>query len=169
MVVSKLETTPDPESLFREAELAEESGNLREAFESLSAAARMGHVGSQLNLGNYFAWGRGVKRNLKRAAFWYTKAYRQGDSTAAQNLAIDRLSQGKIRSAVAWFKKAIAMNNGEACVALAKVYRARKGGQKASEELLRRAVKLSRDDISESARDEARSLLERSSKRRGRP
>jgi tetratricopeptide (TPR) repeat protein len=68
------------------------------------------------------------------------------------NLAIDKRNSGKMRSAVIWFKKAIAMKNGEASVALAKIYKDRKGGRKAAERLLREALRLDRDHISDAAR-----------------
>jgi len=60
---------------------------------------------------------------------------------------------------VIWFKKAIAMNNGDAHIALAKIYNARKGGQRAATDLLRRALRMSRDDISDAGKEEAESLL----------
>ena len=51
------------------------------------------------------------------------------------------------------------MNNGEACIELAKIYGTRKGGQKAATHLLRRALRMSRDNISELDKEEAESLL----------
>jgi hypothetical protein len=63
------------------------------------------------------------------------------------------------RSAVIWFKKAIELKDGDVCIPLAKIYRARKGGQKTSVGLLRRDLRMSRNDLSESGREEAESLL----------
>ena len=160
----KREKMPNPERLFREAELREEAGDFRTAFRLLSAAAQLGHVGGQLNLGNFYAWGRGARKNLEKAAYWYKKAYKNGYSDGALNLAIDRRNQGDIRSAVIWFKKAIAMNNGDACIALAKINNTRKGGQRAATRLLRRALRMSRDDISDAAKEEAESLLKEMAK-----
>jgi TPR repeat protein len=68
-------------------------------------------------------------------------------------LAIDKRNEGNIRSAVVWFEKAIAMKDGEACIELAKIYTARKGGQSAAARLLRRALRLNRDCISEAGRE----------------
>ncbi|HKO05685.1 MAG TPA: hypothetical protein VJW51_13095 [Candidatus Acidoferrales bacterium] len=156
--------TPDAESLFLEAEQSEERGDFRNAFKCLLAAARLGDRGSQLNLGNFYAAGTGVRRNLDKAAYWYKKAYKNGERCGALNLAIDRRNQGNVRSAVVWFKKAIMMNDGDACIALAKIYNARKGGQKAAADLLRRALRMSRDDISEAAKEEAGLLLKETAK-----
>jgi TPR repeat protein len=156
---AKRDTTPNPEKLWLEAERYEEAGDFRRAFKCLLAAAELGHSSCQVNLGNFYAAGKGVRRSLKKAAYWYKRAYRNGDRTAASNLAIDRRNAGNIRSAVTWFKKAVALKDGDACIPLAKIYRARKGGQKVAVALLKRALRMSRYDISGSGREEAESLL----------
>jgi TPR repeat protein len=152
-------TTPNLEKLWLEAERYEEAGDFRRAFKCLLAAAQLGHSSCQTNLGNYYAAGKGVRRSLEKAAYWYKRAYRNGEPSAASNLAIDRRNEGNIRSAVTWFKKAIALKDGDACIPLAKIYRARKGGHKVAVALLRRALRMSRNDLSESGREEAESLL----------
>jgi TPR repeat protein len=159
MTSAKRDKTSASEGLFHEAERYEEKGDLRNAFKCLLAAAQLGHVSSQINLGNFYASGTGVRRNLEKAAHWYKKAYKRGDNCGALNLAIDRRNQGNIKSAVIWFKKAIAMNCGEACIELAKIYKTRRGGQKAAATLLRQALRMSRDNISDSAKEQAESLL----------
>ncbi len=155
---------PAAEKLFLEAEQFEEKGDLKSAFKCLLAGARLGDTGSQLNLGNFYASGMGTRKSLKSAAHWYKKAYKGGYSTAALNLAIDRRNAGNLRSAIIWFKKAIATGDGEACIALAKIYEVRKGGQKTATGLLKRALQLNRDCISEAGREEAESLLRAISK-----
>jgi len=155
----KRHTTPDPEALFRDAEQYEEKGNLRSAFECLLAAAQLGHAMSQVSVGNFYASGKGVRRSLQRAAYWYKRAYKNGYRDGALNLAIDRRNEGNTRSAVMWLKKAIAMNSGDAYIELAKIYGSRKRRQKAGVDLLKRALRMSRDNISEDAKVEAKSLL----------
>jgi len=150
---------PAAERLFLEAERFEEKNDFRNAFKCLLSGAQLGDSGSQLNLGNFYASGKGTKKSFEKAAHWYKKAYKNGYSTAALNLAIDRRNQGNVRSAVIWFKKAIEMGDGEACIELAKIYKTRKGGGKAAVRLLRRALRLNRDCISEAGREEAESLL----------
>lgn len=157
----KHEKFPDPERLFIEAERYEEGGDERNAFKCLLTAAQFGHSGSQINLGNFYASGRGVSKNLEKAAYWYKKAYRNGDRAGAMNLAIDRRNEGRTKSAVAWFKKAIAMNDGDSCIELAKIYGARKGSRKAAITLLKQALQMSRSDISDAGKEEAESLLEK--------
>jgi|SRR5579863_630453 len=159
MTSAKRDKRPDPEKLFLQAERYEEMGDFRKAFKCLLAAAQLGNVSCQINLGNFYASGTGVRRNLEEAAYWYKRAYKNGDRCGALNLAIDKRNEGDIRSAVIWFKKAIAMNDGDSCIALAKIYNARKGGQKAASDLLRRALRMSRDDISDDSKEQAKSLL----------
>jgi tetratricopeptide (TPR) repeat protein len=159
MTSAKRDKTPDTNRLFNEADRYEEMGDFRNAFKCLLTAAQLGDSWGQVNLGNFYAAGTGVGRDLEKAAYWYKKAYKNGNNDGALNLAIDRKNQGNLRSAVLWLKKAIAMNSGPACIELAKIYDARKGGQKAAANLLRRALRMSRDNISDDARDQAESLL----------
>src|SRR5271170_2357417 len=150
---------PEPEKMFVEAWRYEEKADFKKAFQCLYSAAQLGHPMSQVNLGNYYAEGRGVKKNSQKAAYWYRKAYRSGDCDGALNLAIDRRDDGNMRSAILWFKKAIAMNSGDAFVALARIYLSRKRRQSAID-LLRRALRLGNSDISEETKEQAKALLQ---------
>jgi TPR repeat protein len=159
MASKKRKDAPDAEGLFCAAELHEEQGKLEEAFDCLRIAAQLGHIGAQVNLGNFYAAGQGVRKNPKQAARWYKEAYKNGERTGAHNLAIDLRNQGKIRSAETWFKKAIAMKEGDAYLALAKMRMARRGGQKGAASLLREGLLLSPRDMSDDGKEEAESLL----------
>lgn len=159
MIPAKRNETPNLESLFLQAERYEEAGDFKSAFKCLLASAQAGDTSSQLNLGNFYADGKGIKKNLAEAARWYKKAYKNGDRTGALNLAIDRRNEGRTRSAVIWFKKAVAMNDGDAFIALAKIYRTRKGGQRTAIDLLRQVLLMNRTDISDDGKEEAASLL----------
>jgi uncharacterized protein len=159
MTPRKQKATSDPESLFLEAEHHEEKGEFKKAFHCLLAAAELGDSGSQLNLGNFYARGKGTRRNYEQAARWYKEAYKNGIGCGAHNLAIDLRNQGKFRSAEVWFKKAIAMKEGSAYLALAEMYLDRRNGKKAAVELLKRALLLTRSDISEDDKEKAESLL----------
>lgn len=61
------------------------------------------------------------------------------------------------------------MNSGEACIELAKIYGVRKASRQAAVNLLRRAVRMGRDDISDDARGKAKSLLKRMTTRKAGP
>jgi TPR repeat protein len=87
---TSLRNRQDAEDLFVRAEHLEENRRFSEAFRCLSKAAGLGHSSSQLNLGNFYASGIGVRKDLKKTAYWYKAAYRRGKVTAVRNLAIDR-------------------------------------------------------------------------------
>lgn len=149
----------DVSSLFLAAERFESTRQLRRAFQCLSEAANLGHASSQLNLGNYFASGIGVRKNLSKAAYWYKRAYRNGNEMAARNLALDKLAVGDTRSAIRWLRKGIEMKDGSSYVVLARIYSRQRGGKGKAERLLRRVSKLSSDYACELDQEEAAALL----------
>jgi TPR repeat protein len=152
------------ERLFNEAYRHEQNGDLKRAFQCLLAGARLGDSGCQINLGNFYSAGIGTRKNMAIAALWYRKAYKNGERTGALNLAIDRRNAGRTRSAVIWFKKAIAMNDGDACIQLAKIYMQQKDGRSAAIGLLKQVMQMNRADISEDGKEEAKLLLREISK-----
>jgi len=147
------------DELFRDAEQKEDRGDFGGAFNSHMAAARLGNILSQLALGNFYSSGRGVQRNTQEAARWYMKVYRNGVSAGAINLSVDLLNAGNLRGAISWLKRAVAMNDGDACVQLARIYLKRRGGTKVAAGLLRKAVSFSSSNTSDDAREQAEVLL----------
>lgn len=152
-------TSGGTNTLFDRADKYEADGDLRNAFRCMMIAAKRGDSWGQVNLGNFYASGKGVRRNSKKASYWYKKAYANGNRSGAFNLGVDRRNGGNIKSAVTWFKRAVAMNDGNACIALARIYGTRRSGRRAAVGLLKRALQMRRDDISEAAKEEAESLL----------
>ncbi len=82
-----------------------------------------------------------------------------GTRPAHFNLAIDRKNDGNIRSAFVWFKKAWAMNDGEAAIELDKLYMTKCEGTNKAIELLKKTAVLNRAEISDEAKQEATILL----------
>lgn len=155
----------EAERLFNKADQYDEKGDFKNAFKCFLTAARLGDTGRQSNLGNYYASGKGVRKDSDSAVYWYKKAFKNGNGTAAFNLALHRKDEGNLRSAVFWFKKVLAKNNdGDACVELAKIYNAQKGGQKLAAKLLKRALRMNDRLISGGGKEEAESLLKEISK-----
>lgn len=74
--------------LFVRAEQCEGNGQLNKAFRLMLAAAKLGDVGAQLNVGNYYDDGTGVRRNREAALDWYRRAYRRGYASAASNIGV---------------------------------------------------------------------------------
>jgi TPR repeat protein len=159
MTAQRRDTLIDPQKLFIEAEQHEEKGDFKNAFRCFLKAAQLGDSSCQVNVGNLYADGKGVKKDFKKAAYWYKMAIKNGERCGATNLAIEYRKAHRLRAAVIWFKKAIEMSDGEACVELAKIYRNRKGGQAIAIGLLRQALLMSRRDITEYGIEEAESLL----------
>jgi TPR repeat protein len=149
------------EDLFRDAELKEERGDFKGAFQSLLLASKMGDFRCQINLGNFYAAGRGTRKDLKEAARWYRRAYRAGNCTGALNLAIDLEKQGNIRGAIKWLRRAEALNDGDACVRLARIYLKKRNGTKTATDLLKKAISLGPSDSSEDTKDQASILLKK--------
>jgi TPR repeat protein len=143
MTSKTIDAHDEGERLFSEAYRHEEGGDLKRAFQCLLAGAKLGHSSCQINLGNFYVAGAGTKKDMTAAAYWYRKAYRNGDRTGALNLAIDHRNSGRTRSAVIWFKKAIAMNDGDSCIHLAKIYMEQKSQRSAAIALLKLYQELS--------------------------
>ena len=151
--------TNKDEHLFRQAELKEEAGDFEAAFNLLRKAAQLGHSGAQVNLGNFYASGVGIEKNLDKAAEWYIKAYRQGDSSGANNLAIDLKNQGRTKEAILWFKRAVALRDGDAAVELAKLLKKQPGGTPAAIKHLRSVIGWGPSDITQDGKAKAKRML----------
>ena len=62
------------EDLFTRANKEAEAGKLRVAFHLYLAAAKAGDTSCQINLGNLYDEGSGVRRNRSAAMYWYKRA-----------------------------------------------------------------------------------------------
>ncbi len=146
----------DPEKLFVQAESEEGQGRYDVAFQLLLTAALMGHPGSQINLGNFYTEGKGTPKDIPAGRGWYERAYLNGERTGAHNLGIDFRNAGDSTNAILWLKKAVDMNDGDACVDLAELLLDK--SEKIA--LLKRAAASSPSDISEDGREQAQALLD---------
>jgi TPR repeat protein len=153
------------EELFVESWRLEERGDFLAAFNCLRAAAKLGDSGSQVNLGNYYADGTGIRKDAKKAAYWYARAYRNGERSGAHNLGIEHRKQKNRRAAVRWFRKAAAMNEASSMIELAKLYSGKIAGDKKAISLLEKVSTLDREHASEADLEEAAKLLRRLQRR----
>jgi len=110
-----------------------------------------------------YSAGRGVRKDPKKAAFWYRKAFnnriRLNGSSAAISLGIDLKKCGNIQGAIRWFEKARALGDGSAYIQLARIYAKRKTGRKKAESLLKEVLLLDSDNASELDKEDAQQLL----------
>ena len=158
------------DALFTAAEYFESRGRLRLAFECLLAGAQDGDQSCQHNLGHFYSAGIGVRRDLKKSAHWYRRAYDNlashgvRSSGAAHNYALDLYQAGMITQAITWFEKARALKDGSAMNWLAKIEIERHGvkGHKKAIRLLKQVLALEKySEASELEHEEAAELLAR--------
>ena len=60
--------------------------DIKEAMKWCRQEANQGHAESQLNMGNAYIQGQGVKQDVKEAVKWYRLAADQGVAVAQSNL-----------------------------------------------------------------------------------
>lgn len=110
------------DDLFLRASKLEDSGNMRAAFRLCLEGAKAGDTSCQVNLGNLYDAGEGVKRDRAAAMYWYKRAYRQGDASAANNIAVMWRNEDRPKRALDWFRKAVELGNEGANLEIAKYY-----------------------------------------------
>jgi TPR repeat protein len=150
------------EELFIRAEQQEAKGKLRSAFSLYLAGAKAGESGCQLNVGNYYDDGTGVRRNRKAALYWYKRAYRRGMASAAHNIGIVWRNDNNPKRALKWFQKAVRLGDDEANLEIAKYHLQR---QHNPAKAIRHLEKVLRSNwVSEAGLEEARKLIKQAKK-----
>jgi uncharacterized protein len=132
----------------------------REAAKWFRRAAGHGLAPAQNTLGVLLSNGDGIRKNVNEALWWLRKAFRAGNSCAAQNIAITYREIGDLRTAVKWFRKAADAGDGDALIQLGIHYYWGKGTRKNTKEAVRCFRTAAKGkNISESGRDDAFFLL----------
>jgi uncharacterized protein len=119
-------------------------------------AAEHGCVPAQNNWGILLGNGHGVRKNVREALLWLRKAFRAGDSCAAQNIAITYRENGDLKTAFRWFRRAAEAGDGDALIQLGIHYYWGKGVRRNPREAVRcfRAATKAKN-ISGAGRDDA--------------
>ncbi len=81
-------------------------------------AAEHGSGPAQNNLGILLSNGHGVRKNVEEALLWLRKAFRAGNTCAAQNIAITDRENGDLKAAFKWFRRAAGAGDGDALIQL---------------------------------------------------
>ena len=119
-------------------------------------AAEHGSAPAQNNLGILLGNGSGVEKNVDEALSWLRKAFRAGNSCAAQNIAITFRENGDLKTAFKWFRRAAEAGDGDALIQLGIHYYWGKGvrrNPRAAVRCFRTATKVK--DISGWGKDDA--------------
>ncbi len=93
-------------------------------------AAEHGCGPAQNNLGILLSNGNGLRKNVDEALSWLRKAFRAGNSCAAQNIAITYRENGDLKTAFKWFRRAAEAGDGDALIQLGIHYYWGKGVRK---------------------------------------
>lgn len=155
--MQKLTKKQQSDELFLRADREYERGNRRSAFRLMLSAAKLGDLGAQVNVGNFYDAAHGVRRNRELALYWYKRAYRRGDSSAAYNTGVMLRKENQLKRALQWFARAVELGDEEANLEIGKHYlTVEKNPQKAMRYL--RRVRPS-GWVSEAGAEEAQKLL----------
>ena len=147
-------------SYEEEAHRAWESGDLAAAFSCFRLGANDGQLGCMLDLGYFYDEGMGTLRSKHDAMRWYKRAFLNGDSGAASNIAILFRERGNHRQVFRWFIAAARRDDGDALVEVAKCYLMGLGVPRSTMMAIANARKALRSThISPAGREDARGLL----------
>jgi len=149
----------DVDRLFRRACALWDRGQLAKAHELLLGLSERGDAGAQLNLGYFYDVGLGVRKNATKALYWYGRAYRQGNGSAANNIGTVWRDRGRKSRAIAWFKRAMQLGEVDSGIEIAKLFIER-GALRGAMRYLQTVVE-SEDSVSEASAEEARRLIRR--------
>jgi hypothetical protein len=137
--------------LFRRAD---NERNLGRAFRLFLAAAKGGDMNAQARVGHCYDTGQGVRPNRTAALYWYHRAYRRGDATAAHNIGTIWRDEQNVRRAEEWFQRAVRLGHEDAHLDIAKLNCEISGTpEKAIQHLLRvlRSERVTRSDKREAS------------------
>ncbi len=136
-------------------------GRLRSAFRLFLAAAENGNSLAYDRLGHFYDRGVGTRRDKDAALYWYKRAYRRGSFIAPNNIGVIYRDRKDLKRALAWFRRAVGHDDANANLNIAKIYlRDRRNAWRAIRHL-EAVCKARADDATESAKEEAKLLLER--------
>jgi TPR repeat protein len=161
--MSRVPSKSKAEDLFIRACKHEDEGDLKSAFRLMSAAAKLGDIGAQLNVGNYYDSGQGVHRNRAAAMYWYKRAYRRGYSCAAHNVGIMWRNENQPRRALGWFKRAVDLGDDESHLEIGKHYLRNENNPAKAIVHFKRVIRA--EVVTEAGLEEAAELLREAEKR----
>lgn len=158
-VTSSRAGNDEADTLFLRADHAWNQGNLRIAFRKFLKAAKDGNRAAKLNVGYFYDKGLGMRRNLTAALYWYKRAYRAGDASAATNIGTIWRDERNAKRALTWFQRAVRLGDHGANLEIAKLFLRNNGEARKAIVYLKRVS--DSDCVSEYEIQEAKRLLRR--------
>ncbi|MGI0118261.1 tetratricopeptide repeat protein [Zooshikella sp. RANM57] len=147
------------ELIFSKAYKYYHVGRVADSFNWFVKGALAGNTSCMIWVG--VLYGDGIKpdfRNQKEIK-WYKKAWKKGELSSANNLAIVYKNQRKYGLAEKWFKLAIAKGDGDANLELAKLYIHLKADKGIIIQYLNETIES--DYVTEASAEEASSLMDK--------
>ena len=132
-------------------------GDAKRAYRVFHSLATRGDVGAQVNVGYFFDQGVGVRRNETKALYWYRRAYRRKDASAANNIGTIYRDRGATDRAIRWFRRAVALGDEGSLLEIAKLYLRAGTYRTRTLSYLKRVTRLR--SVTEADSEEAKKLL----------
>jgi TPR repeat protein len=95
--------------------------SLRKAYRLVRSAVKLGLRDAQGSLAHAYDRVDSVRPSRRMSVHWYRKAWRSGSCGAARNLGVTMQQEGRITTAMLWFRRAIASGDPDARYDLAKI------------------------------------------------
>lgn len=161
-LLKKQKAVSKGEALYLEAEILDDRGRFADAYPLLVKGAKAGNSSAQLVLGNYLSDGRkSVAKNPDRAVYWYKRAFAQGSTSGAYNLAMHYFQLEDVDEACRWFERAAGAGDYSAHLTLAKIWLHERGNKAKAKKHLHALFDGGPGGTSGQEWDEARAMLRR--------
>lgn len=134
-----------------------EQRDVRRAFRLMLRSAQASNLAAQVNVGYLYDVGIGVRRDQDKAVYWYRRAARRGEASAANNIGTVYRDRGQRRLARFWFGRAVSLGNDDAHLELAVLDLNSPGRGKRAKRHLVAVLKSMR--VAPATQDRARELL----------
>ncbi len=136
-------------------------GRLHPAFRLFLAAAKEGDPLAFAVLGYFYSEGVGTKADSDAALYWYKRAHRRGSIVAANNIGVIYRDRNDLNRALAWFRRAVKLRDGDANLNIARIYLHNKQNAGKAVHYLNKAYRAKSNEITQQSREEAKNLLQR--------
>ena len=145
------------DALFSRASRLSDNGRYKSAFRLFLAGAQKGDLSCRLNVGTCYDAGTGVRPDRAAALYWYKRAYRRGDASAASNIGTIWRDEDKLQRALYWFQRAVALGDDDANLEIARIYLCKEDDRRKAIPYLQRVCRSQM--VTESSKEEAQRLL----------